>query len=198
MSGYETYKCYVALKNHFSSDTYDYFRYAGKVRASKATFEKRNDRYFFEKLSKHKDIVGFILSNIIERGPDIWVGDIASEHEAETNYNKWLGRQQSLSYRLTQEVGLIDEPFNDNVLVKDGQHPPLLVMYLHKRISIETLIILNDLCKFFGHWNKKIEDKVVWPAIYKTCKKYKPFIDFDRTKARQIVLARFRSLEEDK
>lgn len=191
MNGYETYKCYVALKNHFNSDTYDYFRYGGKTRASKATFERRHDKYFFEKLSRHKDPVKFILANIIEQGPDIWVGELTSEQQAESNYTKWLGKQQSLSYRFKQDLENIEDPLNDNLIVKDGQHPTLLQLYVHNTITIETLVILNDLCKFFGHWNRKIEDTVVWPRIYKTCKKYRPFIDFDRNKFKQMTIDRF-------
>jgi hypothetical protein len=195
MNGYETYKCYIALKNHFNSDTYDYFRYHGKTRANKATFQKRNDKYFFEKVSQHKDPVKYILANIIEQGPDIWVGDIASEQQSETNYNKWLGRQQSLTYVFKQDVERITDPLNDNIIVSDSQHPPLLKLYIHKTISIETLIILNDLCKFFGHWNKSIEDTIVWPSVYKTCKKYRPFLNFDKNKFKQIVIDRFSDVE---
>ena len=195
MNGYETYKCYIALKNHFNSDTYDYFRYGGKTRANKVSFERRHDKYFFEKLARHKDPVKFILANIIEQGPDVWVGDMTSEQQAETNYNKWLGIQQSLSYRFKQDLEEIEDPLNDNLIVQNGQHPVLLQMYIHNTITIETLIILNDLCKFFGHWNKRIEDTVVWPRIYKTCKKYRPFMEFDRNKFKQMTIDRFSDVE---
>lgn len=195
MNGYEVYKRYIALKNHFNSDTYDYFRYGGKTRASKATFLKRNDKHFFEVVSRHKDPTSYMLANIIEGGPNLWVGDIANEQQAETNYNKWLGRQQSLTYLFKQDVDRITDPLNNNLIVNGGQHPVLLQMYIHKKVSLETLIILNDLCKFFGHWNRRIEDTIVWPSIYKTCKKYRPFLEFDKNKFKQIVIDRFSDVE---
>lgn len=195
MNGYEVYKCYIALKNHFNSDTYDYFRYGGKTRANKITFNRRNDRHFFDVVARHKDPMHYILANIIESGPDLWVGDIANEQMAETNYNKWLGRQQSLTYRFKQDIDGIDDPLDGNLIVKDGQHPILLQMYVHNQVSIETLIILNDLCKFFGHWNRRIEDKVIWPRIYKTCKKYRPFLEFDKNKFKQLVIDKFSDVE---
>ncbi len=195
MTGYDVYKSYIALKNHFNSDTYDYFRYQGKTRANKQTFQNRNDRHFFEKLARHKDPTKYILANIVESGPDLWVGDIANEQEAETRYKKWLGRQESMTYMFKEDLNNIEDPFDQNVIVTNGQHPTLLTLYIHKKISIETLIILNDLCKFFGHWNKRIEDKVIWPSIYKTCKKYKPFIEFDKNKAKQIVIDKFSDIE---
>lgn len=195
MNGYEVYKCYIALKNHFNSDTYDYFRYSGKTRANKITFQRRNDKHFFDVVARHKDPMHYILANIVESGPDLWVGDIANEQMAETNYNKWLGRQQSLTYRFKQDIDGIDDPLDNNLIVKDGQHPILLQMYVHNQVSMETLIILNDLCKFFGHWNRRIEDKVIWPRIYKTCKKYRPFLEFDKNKFKQLVIDKFSDVE---
>ena len=50
--GYNAYKTYVALKNHFKSDSYDYFKYKGKARVKEETFLKRKDKFFFEKIRK--------------------------------------------------------------------------------------------------------------------------------------------------
>jgi hypothetical protein len=49
------------------------------------------------------------------------------------------------------------------------------------------VIILNDIFGFFGHWNKKIEDTVLWPSIHKKLLKYKPFFHYDVFKCRKIV-----------
>ena len=49
--GFDVYKTYLAVKLHFTSDTYDYYKYDGKVNAKLDTFTKRKDRYFFHKLS---------------------------------------------------------------------------------------------------------------------------------------------------
>ena len=35
MTGFEVYKMYLALKQHFTKQDYDYFKYRGKVRAMK-------------------------------------------------------------------------------------------------------------------------------------------------------------------
>ena len=64
MTPFEVYTKYIALKNHFSQERYDYFTYGGKVRAKESSFEIRKDKYFFYKLSKHKDIENFLLANI--------------------------------------------------------------------------------------------------------------------------------------
>ena len=48
MTGFEVYKMYLALKNHFTRDNYDYQKYNGKVSASEKAFEQRRDRFFFK------------------------------------------------------------------------------------------------------------------------------------------------------
>ena len=50
--GYNAYKTYVALKNHFTSDSYDYFKYKGRVRVKEESFLKRKDKFYFEKIEK--------------------------------------------------------------------------------------------------------------------------------------------------
>ena len=52
MTGYEAYCLYNSLKLHFNSDSYDYFRYNGKISSSIEAFENRKDKYHFYKLSR--------------------------------------------------------------------------------------------------------------------------------------------------
>ena len=64
MTPFDAYKTYLALKNHFSKPNYDYFKYAGKSRTSIASFEKRKDKYWFEKISRNKDDKEILFSSI--------------------------------------------------------------------------------------------------------------------------------------
>jgi hypothetical protein len=67
MSPFETYQAYLGIKNHFSNPKYDYFKYK-KTRATLTSFNKRKDRYFFEKTSRKyqdKEIVNFLVSNFV-------------------------------------------------------------------------------------------------------------------------------------
>jgi hypothetical protein len=194
MTGYEAYKLYVALKNHFNSDTYDYFRYGGKTRANVQSFEMRHDKYFFNKLAKHKDTERFVLANIVEDNPNVWVGDLANEQQAENNYKVWLKRQESLSYVFTNDLDSLSLVYNDNLVVEGSNHPLLLKLLIQKKVSLETLVVLNDLCGFFRHWNRKIEEDVIWPMVYKKCKKYRPFLKFDKDKLKQIVVDKFSTI----
>ena len=43
MNSYEAYTLYLAIKLHFTSDNYDFYRHNAKVNSSFNTFLKRND-----------------------------------------------------------------------------------------------------------------------------------------------------------
>lgn len=185
---FEAYRNFLALKMHFNSD-YDYIKYNGKVSASPQSFDTRKDKYQFYKLSKHKDPLKYLIANFVD-GDLKWIGDIFSD-ESEKTYNEWLRRQQSITYIFEQDLNKLLTSFNDNVIVKNGQHPYLLKQYLRREISIETIIILNDILGFFNHWNKNIEDTVLWPTIYRKLTKYKPFLHYDMFKYRKILKDKF-------
>jgi hypothetical protein len=190
MDAYDAYKTYLALKSHFTSKTYDFIKYGGRTRASKDTFEKRHDKYYFHKLSKRKDVVGFLVANFVYNAQQ-WAGELLQNNDAEKYYVRYQRYRESMAYQFASDLDKLNPSFNNNVLVTEGQHPLLLKLFLRDEINIETLVILDDLLKFMKHWNKSIDDRVVWPDIYLRCKKYKPFLEFDRDKMKKIVLDKF-------
>ena len=46
MKPIEVYQTYLALKNHFTKDNYDFFKYRGKSRVSNDLYRKRFDEIF--------------------------------------------------------------------------------------------------------------------------------------------------------
>jgi hypothetical protein len=185
---YEMYIYYLALKRHFTS-SYDYHKYNGKINASITSFETRKDKFFFYKLSKRSDAKDFILANMVN-DPKIWIGDIVGE-EGEKVFTEWTKKQQSLSYVFKTELGKLDEDFDSNLITKDGQHPKLLRLHTTGNISQETLIIIDDLTNVFSYWSKKVLDKIIFPDILNRCNKYKPFLNYDKTKMKNILVAQF-------
>ena len=51
MKAFDAYNMYVAIKLHFQTN-YDYFKFAGKVKTSKHSFDVRRDRIMFERVAK--------------------------------------------------------------------------------------------------------------------------------------------------
>lgn len=187
---YELYVYYLALKRHFTTDGYDFFKYNGKVKASVDSFEMRKDKFYFYKLSKRKDAKEFILANMI-KNPNAWIGEIVDNDQAEKVYLEWMKRQQSLSYVFKNDLSELDDDFNSNIIVKDGQHPKLLRLYMMKRVNIETLVIIDDLVKNFAYWDRKINDTIIFGDIYRTVGKVRPFVQYDRAKMKTILLDKF-------
>ena len=192
MTGYEAFESYQALKLHFTSDSYDYFKYNGKTSVSVTAFENRKDKYHFYKLSRkytNKDeLISFIVSNFGE-DESSWVGFLLQE-EAEMAYMKRQKVIQSLSYTFENDCKLIFEDckLNPNtVLMTDGDYPILLTKAVRKEIQIETLCILNKILGFFPMWNKKITDTIRWPNYRKKCEKYTPFLPKDVVKYKLIL-----------
>ena len=51
-TGFAAFALYNALKLHFTSESYDYFKYNGKTNVSPQSFMTRKDKYQFYKLSR--------------------------------------------------------------------------------------------------------------------------------------------------
>lgn len=191
--GFDAYKTYLALKQHFTS-SYDYFKYNGKVRANIESFLKRKDKFFFRKLQKKYDkneLVEFFVSNFIVSG-DNWIGSLVSQ-ESEQNYALWRKNKESISYNYRNELSLLydyclsnDIPCNQLVLVEDGNHPVLLRLLLQNKISLETIIILDDILRFTRYWNVKLDD-IIWDEKKKLIYKYRSFMKYDLDKCKQIT-----------
>jgi hypothetical protein len=192
MTGYEAFSVFQALKLHFTSDTYDFFKYNGKSRISVDAFENRKDKYHFYKLSRRlidrDELIMFIVANFLHN-ENIWVGDLLTE-ESETIYRQRQKVVQSLSYIFENDCRKlfdgIDNP-NDFLKVNDGEYPILLTRTLQKDVEIETLCILNSILKFAPHWNKSIGDTIRWPLYNRKIIKYSEFLPKDVNKFKMIL-----------
>lgn len=188
-AAFEIYIYYLALKRHFTTD-YDFFKYNGKVKASQQAFENRKDKFQFYKLSKRKDAKEFILANMIYE-PTLWIGDLLDNEKAEEVFTEWTKRQQTLSYVFKNDLSELNDDFNSNLLVNDGQHPRLLQLYNMRRVNVETLVIIDDLVHNFSYWERKIADPIIFPQIKRTVEKVRPFVSYDKKKMKQLLLDRF-------
>lgn len=191
MTPLEGYREYLALKNHFTKASYNYFKYNGKVKVNPETFKKRRDYYFFTKLIKHKDPKHLIIANLVDN-PSKWIGEIVNE--GEDVYKAWAKRTQSFTYVFKEELGQMYEDFNKNFKLEHG-HPKVLQLYIEKKISLETLIVLVDLVRCYSYFDKNMKGDILWEEISFKMQKYKPFLEYERTKYKQILLDKFKPVE---
>lgn len=180
MTSFDAYKTYLALKNHFSKPKYDYFKYAGKSRASVETFNKRKDKYWFERISRQKndqEIKDFFVANFVksDNPQSMWIGQLI--REGEDCYKEWSKRQQSLSYIFKQESeDLLSSGTIDEILDASRQHPVILKMFLSGKISIETLVIWDKIFLFGNNFDKQLLDPV-WEIVSLKIQKYSLFLN---------------------
>ena len=180
----QLYIAYLALKNHFTKDGYDFHKYQGKVGASASSFENRRDRYSFQKLARHCDPFGVLFANVLHN-PDVWIGAITSDNAGEQIYSLWKKRQESLSYSFKEELKRIGN-IDDALYVEPNGQPALLKMLITNQVSVETVCILQALLNFVPYWDKEMEP-VAWADQRRKIMKYSPFLDLDRAKLKQIL-----------
>ena len=190
VSPFETYQHYLSLKNHFTNPKYDFFKYGAKTRASVTSFNKRKDKYWFEKTSRKysdKEVVDFLVSNFTatDNPQNLWIGEIINS--GERNYAEWMKRQQSLTYLFKEQSNeLFSENELESVFDCSKGHPPVLKKFLSGTISLETLVIYNKIFLFGNKFDKQLLDPV-WETVSLKLKKYSPFLNIDMFHYKKIL-----------
>jgi len=187
MSGFEVYKDYVALKNHFSKPSYDYIKYNGHSRIKPESFNSIKDKIFFEKLAKRIYYHDFLVANL-SYNSKLLIRDLAYSEVADRRFSVWKKKTQSLTYHIKSHLGHLDPNFDSNFICPDNSHSHLLRLYLGSEISLETLCVLLDITGAIKHWDSRLEYDPVWEETSMKVKKYIPFVKYDREKVKKIVV----------
>ena len=186
MEPIDVYLMYCAMKAHFHKSNYDYVKYKGKTRISRDTFYKRKDRAFFVRLSRkyksEEEIKNYFLSNFIKdrRG---YVANFNDE-----NYESWKLKRSNFFDMFVVEMNPLVKDFEPLFEVKKYNHPKLLKEFLGGRVSIETLIVLDELVSYTKKWDEQLGDDVVWPDLKRFMNDYKRFLTIDKDKYRINLL----------
>ena len=187
---FETYRTYLSMKSHFTNPKYDFIKYGGKSRATMTSFNKRKDKYWFEKTSRKysdQEVIDFLLSNFINatNPQNLWIGEIINS--GERTYAEWKMRQQSLTYMFKeQSENLLLENDLEKVFNCSKGHPIVLKKYLGGEISLETLSILEKVFSFQSKFDKKLKDPV-WETVSMKLKKYLPFLNINVFQFKKVL-----------
>lgn len=191
MSPFQVFCVFLAIKQHFTRKSYDVIKYNWKVKASLTSFHKRNDRYFYERLSRKKneqEIKDFFISNFLnsENPQQVYIPDLMKD--GEEIYLNWLKRNQSLSYIFKNEVSdlLSQNNLNEILKCKDSQHSILIRKYLQKYLSIETLVIFEKMLRYVRNYDRILDDPL-WDALRLKIVKYEPLLNIDINKYSKII-----------
>jgi hypothetical protein len=160
-----------------------------KVNASRSAYEKRPDKWFFEKVAKEytdRELIDFFVSNRLEDRN--YVTQLL-EDDAVANFTKYKARNQSLSYVFAQNLDVVfkygaKKPFE----IKDEEYPYIITAYLGKNVCPETMVILQDFIHFFEKFDDRFgQNDIIWTKVALKLRRYKPFVKYDRDKFKAIL-----------
>ena len=186
MEPIDVYIMYCAMKAHFSRKDYDFNKYGGKTKVSRDSFFKRKDRHFFVKLSrKYKttiEIKNYYISNFIKdkRG---YIANFSDE-----NYKSWLLKRSGFFEQFVIELSPYIKEFQPLFEVEGNNHPKLLKEFLGSRVSLETMIVLDELVEYGKNWDKLLEGDIIWIDLKKLMENYKGFLTINKNLYRMKLL----------
>lgn len=194
MDGYKAYRYYLAVKLHFTRDSYDIFEKRGAVKYTRDQFDRRNDRMIFEKIAKKypkdSELVQYYVSNIAY-GNESPVYEI---EESEGYYLNWIKRKESITQVFKNDLSIILNDAYKNDLKKESiidftfnQQPSILTLYLGKRISLESVSILNDFLLLTELWTMSGFVMTFWESEIKRIYKAKRFIKYDKERIYPLI-----------
>ena len=187
--GYDAYCLYLAINNHFHSDSYDYFKYNGKVSAKLESFMKRKDKYHFAKLARkyNGELKDFLVSNLSKK--KYYVRELL-EQECEKNYITYKKTKQKMTYAITEEMRYLFDKYKqlDVCLgIKDGQHSNILREYLGGRIAAETLVAADKIFGIFRDYDTMVSENFIWPKTRKRLDNLAPFLELENKKLQTVL-----------
>ncbi len=193
MDGFKAYRYYLAIKLHFTTDKFNVFENRGNVKGTREAFNARNDRYIFEKLAmkrpNDKEIIQFFVSNFAY-GNDT---AIYAGQEAEDNFQEWQRRKQSITKVFIDDLASMITHIETNKLKHSAlfnftqdEYPVALKMFLGRKITIESLRIIDDLTGIVDKWKDHPTVKYIWDDELRRLIKLTGFVKYDKIKIGKI------------
>ena len=207
MTGFESYKLYLSLWQHFSlSRDYNYFKYKGKLgNITGKAYENRKDKYFFEALGARNkgDLLQYYVANFAHHGSEVlWIGDLHSK-ESEDVYVHWQKRVQSLTYIFEEDLKEVNEfliarglEFDRLFDVEEDEHPLIFRFVQQRMIEVESYIIMDKILGFSKRIAKDIKDIYIFPSEQYRYDRYAEFLNLESDKYIKIMKGIFDATTE--
>lgn len=190
IDAFQTYKYFMAIKLHLTTDRYDVFESNGRVSGTRATFEKRNDRFLFEKLghkfNQPRELIEYFVANFAYGNKNVIYSTESDEY-----YDTWIKRKESRTYIFKQQLQNLKSYLEDNDIKYENLFdihnnvPELLKLYVGGHIHLETMIVINDVENFLPKWKPLV---MLWGDQLRILNKIKKFVKYDKDKLQSIYL----------
>lgn len=201
ITGFKAYKYYMSVKLHFTKDNYNVFETRGNVKGTEQAFLARNDRFIFDRIARKYDtdrnVIQFFVANFAYGNTSV----VYSVEEAESNLTEWERRKQSLSKVFQDDLGTIllqaeKDKLNKSQIFEftSGDMPLILKLFLGKRISIESMYLLNKFEPYLDSWYNS--NTLIFKDDMRRILKCEGFVKFDSDKLSKSYNNFIQELEE--
>lgn len=188
IDAFQTYKYFMAIKLHLTTDRYDVFESNGRVSGTRSTFEKRNDKFLFEKIGRKfgtpRELIEFFVANIAYGN-----SSVIYSQESDDYYRQWISRKESRTAffktqmsQIYNHLELNQKTYKDLFDIEDSV-PELLNLYVGGYVHLETVVILNDFENFLPQWEPLC---MVWGDQLRILNKIKKFVKYDKDKIQLV------------
>lgn len=191
MTGFEAYQVFMAMKLHFTTESYDYSKYNGKTTVTPSSFKKRKDAWRFKRMGKRftkSELEMYLLANFMEN-KNVWIGSLRKEP-----YFNLLKKIEGLEYHFKKDVRALVERSEEKgvdfwTLFKytNHEHPEVLKMLASEEISIETFMLIDRLVHCSEMYEHRMKNDILWREIKETMDLYQPFLTEDVKQYRSIL-----------
>jgi len=189
VDGFKAYKYYIAVKLHYTKDSFDVFKNRGNLKGTREAFNARNDRMMFDKLARKypvdKDLIQYYVANFAY-GND---AAVYSFDDAESNLLEWNRRKQSITKIFQDDCNKIILDACKNK-IKSGAvlnltnkgYCSILKLFLGNQITLETIRIIDDMLPVLHSWKQNESMLLLWENEIRRIEKSKGFVTYDRDK----------------
>ena len=178
ISGYECFKLFMKVKNHFSSDNFDVFK--SSIRFPESSFEKRHDKGLYNSLAydyAKGDLAYYFMANIT-------AGNSHPSEMTDICYREWKSRMHSIDRNVEIDCKTISDIMAQHsatfkeAFTSSGGIPIAMQMVNGGLIKKETMCVLDMALdgRLIEVMTDQVKDTFVWPDLKRSVVKYSPFL----------------------
>ena len=191
MNSFDVCRIYYSIKAHFNSKSYNAIdnNFNTKV-IPQIIFQKSKQiasvcKYISEKYTNEEDVKDLMISNFVyDKNIDIF--KIYKEEESKQRYQNYKRIKDSISHTFKKDLVLLFNSVNDiNTIYKCtseygafGHWPEIAIQAREGQITLETLIIMDDIMNLFDRWSPKLDND--WILFRSILDKYRSFVNYDK------------------
>lgn len=184
------YRNYICVKNHFTRLKYDFFRYNGKSRVKRETFEKRRDSLLFYRVATkytESENIGFFVSQAIDN--ELNLDTLGNNFlKAQNIYKEWkkrVGRAEvNFRYDLETIARITGSSWRKALSCSNG-YPLIFGLLTSGEITPESYCLIDKIGSFISRCEKRLNDNFFTTMNLK----YRKYVSFLEPSQEQIKKA---------